>query len=91
MQTRRILAILSAAAIAVAIVLYGQTLWGALAYANIKLSPAIPWASPLTTLTPDSAHKRASPLALSSPSLVGLRVPTIVTVVDVGIGSLPLT
>jgi membrane protease YdiL (CAAX protease family) len=42
---RRIAAIARAAVVAFAITAIGQTLWGALAIANVKLSPAAPWAA----------------------------------------------
>src|SRR5262245_54527193 len=38
-------AIALASVIALAILGVGQILWGALAFANVKLSPAVPWAS----------------------------------------------
>ena len=42
---RRIGAIAIAALVAFAITAIGQTLWGVMAIANVKLSPAVPWAA----------------------------------------------
>ena len=44
---RRAGAVGLAALVALAIVACGQGVWGALAFANVTLSPAIPWASPV--------------------------------------------
>jgi membrane protease YdiL (CAAX protease family) len=44
------IAFAAAAAISVAVVAVGQGLWGLMAMANLKLSPAIPWAAPIMAL-----------------------------------------
>jgi len=47
MLTRRVGAIALASVIALAIVAYGQLAWGGLAYANVALTPRLPWAGPV--------------------------------------------
>jgi len=45
MLLRRILLIFGATAVAFAIVAIGQTLWGVMVMANLKLTPALPWSA----------------------------------------------